>query len=337
MSVTPAGTVHSAHYQRFRTRPRTSRWVWVAMVERGVRLALKDHRNLILLMAAPGFIFGAVVIFYVLSLLEQLAGTRDAQGIYNFVKIFLRVDISGVAKLSDYRLPLWEGVFVLMTRLQLFYLLIVISRLGPGLIADDLKTNALPIYFARPITPMTYLLGKWLTIGVFIALCMLVPNMLALGGGILVAGTPGTWVQTFGLAGNLTLIGLGVMLIGGLLILALSSLTADKRFVVVAWIAIALLPEIIQQILFEELEGASTTRFLGSLSLNNNIMLLTNWVFDLRSAWQATGLPREAYEAALGRAVEPLYPALVLLAVTLTAGAIAYRRVVRFSQSAANL
>lgn len=66
-------------------------------------------------------------------------------------------------------------------------------------------------------------------------------------------------------------------------------------------------------------------------------MLLTNWLFDLRSALHATGLPPQAYEAALGRAVEPLYPALVLLTVTVAAGALAYRRVVRFSQSAANV
>jgi hypothetical protein len=122
-----------------------------------------------------------------------------------------------------------------------------------------------------------------------------------------------------------------------LLILAISSLTADKRFVIVGWLAIALLPQITQKILFEQLPPASTTRFLGSLSPSNDIVLLTNWLFDLRSAWQASGLPHQAYAAALGPNVEPLYPAIVLLAVTAAAGAIAYRRVVRFSRSAANV
>jgi ABC-type transport system involved in multi-copper enzyme maturation permease subunit len=219
----------------------------------------------------------------------------------------------------------------------MFYLLIVIGQLGAGLISSDLKTNALPIYFARPITPLSYLLGKWLTIGVFIALAVLIPNLAGLAAGILVVGNPGTWWQTLELAGNLTVIGVGVMLVGGLFILALSSLTADKRLVIVGWLAIALLPHITQQILYEQLEPATTAGLLGSLSLCNDVLIMATWLLNLRPAWEATGLPSHAYEAALGPPVQPLYPALVLLVLTALAAAICYRRVVRFSRSAANV
>jgi hypothetical protein len=337
VAPTPTGIVHSTRYRRRHNPLRPARWTWLAMVIHGARLALRQKRNIALLLPSLGLVLAAAAIFYVLSLLEELVGTADAQGITRFVQVILRVDLSQVARISAYRLQLWQTVFILMIKLQLFYLLIVVGQLGSGLIAGDLKSNALPIYFARPITPLTYLLGKWLTIGLFIALAMLLPNLAALGTGILLAGEPGTWQQTLGLAWHLTLTGVGVMFVGGLLILAISSLTADKRFVIVGWLALALLPHITQGILYEQMDPQDTTRFLGSLSLSYDVQILAAWLFDLRQTWESTGLPPQAYGAALGPAVKPLYPALVLLGVTGLAALVCYRRVVRFSQAAANV
>jgi hypothetical protein len=336
-AAAPTATVHSTHYHRHPGRLRAGRWAWIAIVVQGVRLALKDMRNVLLVLLGLGLIIAAGAIFYTLSLLEELIGTQEAHGIYRFMQVFLQIDLRDITRISDYRLPIWQSVFVLMVKVQLFYLLIVIGQLGAGLISADLKTNALPIYFARPITPLSYLLGKWLTIGVFIALAMLVPNLAGLAAGILVVGAPGTWWQTLGLAANLTIIGVGTMVVGGLFILTLSSLTADKRLVIVGWLALALLPHITQQILYNHLQPATTAGFLGSLSLSNDVLILTTWLLDLRRAWEATGLPLKAYEAALGPPVQPLYPALVLLTLTTLAAAICYRRVIRFSRSAANV
>jgi hypothetical protein len=333
----PAGTIHSARYQRRRGPLRAASWTWPAMVVHGVRLAFKERRTLLLMMPSLGFVVAAASVFYVLALLERLVGTDEARGIQRFVQTLMRVDLSQVTRIGEYRLQLWAGVFIVMIKVQSFYLLIVIGQVGPGLIANDLKTNALPIYFARPITPLTYLLGKWLTIAVFIALAMLLPNLLALATGILFAGPPGSWSQTLGLAWHLALVGVGVMIVGGLLILAVSSLTADKRLVIVGWLALALLPHIAQQALYEQMDPERTERLLGSLSLSDDVVILTTWLFDLRQAWQATGLPSQAYSAALGPTVEPLYPALVLLGAAALAATVCYRRVVRFSQAAANV
>lgn len=303
----------------------------------GIRQRLKDTRNIIMLLMSLGFVIGGCTVFYVLSLLEELVGTRQAAGFYDFVRYFLRVDVSGVAKLGDFRDVLWRSVFLLLVKVQLFYLLILVARLGPGLIADDLKSNALPIYFARPITPLTYLAGKWLTIGTFIAIGMLIPNLLALLGGILITGGLQPAGQSLALACDLVIAGLGMMVLGGVLILAISSLTADKRYVVVGWLAVVLLPHVAQGIIHDQMSAEATMGLLGSISLGSNAIVLSEWLFDLRSAWAATPLPAEAYQAALSRPVEPVYPALVLLFVTLGAGLVCYRRVVRFSQAAANV
>lgn len=330
-------TVHSARYRRCERRTSRARWVALPIVVHGVRAALKDPRNVLLAFSSLSLVLAAAVIFYVLSLFEDLIGTRDAQGLYRLLQLLLRVDLSDVARTGAARLPLWQSLFLLMIKVEFFYLLFVIGQFGAGLIANDLKTKALPIYFARPITPLTYLLGKWLTIAGFIAMTTLVPNLLALLAGILMAGAPGSWEETARLAGCLAANGVGVMIVGGLAILALSSLSADKRFVIVGWLALALLPHITQQALYEHLDPQLTTGFLGSLSLSGDITILTAWLFNLPQTWQATGLSPQAYGAALGPTVQPLYPALVLLGTTALAAIICYRQVVRFSRAAANV
>jgi hypothetical protein len=331
------GIVHANHYQRWDGRLRSARWVWLAIAANGVKLRLKDPRIMVLVLSSAAFVVIAWLIFYVLSLAEALVGTPEAQTRHLLVRAVLSVDISDAGSIAGLRLPLWQSVFILLTRLELLYLIVVVGWLGPGLIADDLRSNALPIYFARPITPFTYLLGKWLSIVAFIAVGCLIPNLLALAGGLLIAGGLATWGQTLGLVFDLMVSGFGVMLVGGLLILALSSLTPDKRFVIVAWLAILLLPEVARWILDAQLADGEPAGILSSLSLGNNIVVLTTWLFDLRGSWAATSLNPGAYAAALGRPIAPLYPALVMLSVTSLAAIVTYYRVLRFSKAAANL
>jgi len=335
--VSDAGTIHSQRYQRWSGKRRLGRWTWAAMLISGLKLRIRDARNVVLLIPSAGLMIAAATFFYILMLLEQLAGSPRAQGLYDFVFNFLRVDVSSVGSLAAFRSVLWRSVFSFMMKIELFYLLILIARLGPSLIADDLKARALPIYFARPITPLTYLWGKWLTIAVFIALGMLVPNLLALFFGTLLTGGLPTWAETLGLALKLGVVGLAAALVGGLLILALSSLTSDKRFVAVGWLAVMLLPALAQRIVNKTLSEDVTNTWLGSLSLPGNLTILMDRLLDLRAGWESSGLPAEAFQAALGRPVDPMYPLIVLSVVTLCAGLLCYRRVLRFCRAAANL
>ena len=80
-----------------------------------------------------------------------------------------------------------------------------------------------------------------------------------------------------------------------------------------------------------------TNGFLGSVSLDGDVMILTEWLMDIRRLWDATPLPPEAFGRTMASHVEPFYPAVVLLVVTAASVLICYRRVVRFSRSAANV
>jgi ABC-type transport system involved in multi-copper enzyme maturation permease subunit len=283
------------------------------------------------------FPVGSCVLFYMLAQLESLADTPDAAGMYEFIKVFLRVDLSGVSRLAEHREVLWRSVFLFTFKAELFWVFVVIVRAGPGLIADDLKSRALPIYFARPVTPLTYLAGKWMVVACYIGLVVLVPNLLALILGTLVTGGLQTFGQTLGLGWDLVVTGIGVMVFGGAVILALSSLSSDRRYVTVGWVAVCLLPLLAQAILFDVLPEDATRGWLGSVSLFRDITVMADWVFGIREAWESTPLPREVFDKALGRPISLFYPASVLLAFMIGSFCICYRRVLRFSRSAASV
>ena len=279
----------------------------------------------------------AVGVFYVTSLLESVVGTEEARGMYDFLNALLHIDIRGISQLAEFRDVLWRSTFLMMTRFQMIWVLIVVARVGAGVIANDLKARALPIYFAKPVTPATYLLGKGAVVASFVALVTLVPSLAAFVLGIALTGGPGTWAQVFTLAVDLTASGALVCVVSAAVILALSSITSDQRYVTVGWVAICLLPAFAQAIISESLPADSRMGWLGCISLRDDIVIVIEYLLRIRQGLAATSLPAERFAEALGSPVDPAKAALVLGALTAAAIVFSWRRVVRFSRTAATV
>lgn len=49
---------------------------------------------------------------------------------------------------------------------------------GSGLVADDLRTRALPLYLVRPLGPVDYFLGKWLVVPASLLVHVLLPGVM---------------------------------------------------------------------------------------------------------------------------------------------------------------
>ncbi|MDO8632748.1 MAG: hypothetical protein Q7R41_19880, partial [Phycisphaerales bacterium] len=202
-----ASSDRAHQYQRWQGTLGKAHWTWPAIVVNGVTSALKHAKTRTMLLTSGLPVLAAVGVFYVISLLESVVGTDQAKGLYDFLGVFLRIDISGVTRLAEFRDVLWRSTFLMITKLQMFWVLIVVARVGAGLIANDLKARALPIYFSKPVTPATYLLGKWTVVASFVAVVVLAPNLIALAVGTLFTGGPGPIGQLFNLAGDLLLAG----------------------------------------------------------------------------------------------------------------------------------
>ena len=334
-------------YTRWAGKPRHARWTWLAIVQSGLKLANKDAQTRFLLLSGLTFVAGICGLFYALDMLELYIGQPSSststdiagliQSTLRFVQFALGLDLSGIQRLGELRPIIWRAVFMLAVNVQLFWVAMSISRIGPALIADDIKARALPIYFAKPVNPLTYLLGKWLVVATYIGLLTLLPNLLALGFAVLLTGGLATAGATLSLALQLVVAGFGVMVLMGMAMLAISSLSADKRYVTVGWFAICILPVIAQKILNQNLPDARTLGWLGSISLREDVRVLTERLFGLREALEQSGLAQEKFAEGLLNPVEPMYPAIVLGGLVVVSFLVCYRRVVKFSRSAASV
>jgi ABC-2 type transport system permease protein len=128
---------------------------------------------------------------------------------------------------------------------------------GSGLIADDIRANALQLYLSRPITRAQYIAGKAAILMAALAAVTFVPAMLLF---LLVPAFAGN--MTF-LRGNLLLIpsisaySVVQITLSAFLILALSSLSKSRWFVAILYAGLAFFTHAVFGVLGAAVEGSA--------------------------------------------------------------------------------
>jgi ABC-2 type transport system permease protein len=102
---------------------------------------------------------------------------------------------------------------------------------GAGLIANDLRANALQIYLSKPMGRAEYIAGKFAILAVFLLLVTFLPAMMLLAVQIVLAGSVKFVVDNLFLLPAITVYTFIETVIAALIMLALSSLTKSSRFV----------------------------------------------------------------------------------------------------------
>lgn len=190
---------------------------------------------------------------------------------------------------------------------QRFFTFIIAIYAGAGLIADDLKANALQIYLSKPITRRDYMIGKLGVLVFFLALPTLVPGLLLFILAVIFESNATFLQENFWVLGSITGYSLAIIFTNALVVLALSSLTRSKRFAGINFAAIFFFSEI----LYGVLSGIFHSRRMVWVSLWDNIRLVGDFFFGLT--------PREQ---------SPTWLSALILAATIFAGAvIVHRRV----------
>ncbi|MFT7617863.1 MAG: ABC-2 type transport system permease protein [Planctomycetota bacterium] len=249
--------VHDLGYERWDGSLQGRRLRWVPMVGYHVSLILKRKFIWLLLLASliPALVFSAAI--YITSdsaregtgmeqamsavpagqdrlspvdlMLSQFLADRTPQGEDEEPKAPLTME-------EKYWLITTHGLFFLLLWPQSFIVMFVASAVGAGLIAQDIRSNALEIYLTKPITPLDYILGKLSVVSVFILFTTFLPAMIVFG----VAAA--SWQGFFGVAWPVIPLLFGVCLIAsvvnGIVILGLSSLAKSARYATVIWFAI---------------------------------------------------------------------------------------------------
>src|SRR5205807_352747 len=161
-------------------------------------------------------------------LLEQ-----QSESVLSFLSRLLPEQV--IAQPQEYRAAIWTIAYSFFFKAELAAALFLVMIVGPALISRDLRFNALPLYFSRPLRRIDYFMGKLGTIGFFLFLVTVVPAVIAWIFGVLFSMDLTVIADTFRLLLALIVHGVVVTASAGLLMLALSSLTRKTGYVVVIW------------------------------------------------------------------------------------------------------
>src|SRR5262249_39519059 len=120
-------------------------WRWLAIARHGVRVQLKNRILRILLILAWLPALTLVVAVALWGLVEQ-----KSAGVMGLVGNILPAEMLLDAK--AYRTTFWTLAYSIFFKVEMYLIMLAVVVAGPGLISRDLRFNALPLYFSRPLT-----------------------------------------------------------------------------------------------------------------------------------------------------------------------------------------
>ena len=159
---------------------------------------------------------------------------------------------------------------------------------GSGLIATDLKNNALSLYLSKPISWIDYLIGKFAVIGILLGFLTVVPGLLLFLEQALLADVS-FLKEYYWLPFSITAYSVLLILSVSLLMLVFSSLTSNPRYAIIGFCAVWFGTPIIQQFLRMGLRSSKTAvvsiwanyDILGSVLFDGSHNYAVHWVWSL--------------------------------------------------------
>ncbi len=163
-------STHTEIYRPFVGKLARGGWRWGPLAQSTLRNAFKRKLPL-LLFAAPAIatiIFSFVV--YAKFMLE--AGQNPVPGTPDGAS-----PLSAMGGMAGSLIEV-RGQIVGFHMAMDFFVLLIVAWFGSGLIAEDVRRKAHLLYFARPLTRLDYLLGKWLPLALLGSLATLAPGLV---------------------------------------------------------------------------------------------------------------------------------------------------------------
>jgi ABC-2 type transport system permease protein len=219
-------------------------WRWLAITRHGVRVAMTGRLLRLVLLAAW---LPAIILVFALCLWGLLERSSDL--ITSFAPLLGFLDPAILAGPRPYRVEIWTLSYSYFLATQLRFAMILILLVGPTLISQDLRYNALPLYFSRPLRRSDYFFGKLGVIVALLAMVTIVPSLVAYVFGLLFSLDITIVRDTFRILLASIAYGLVIAFSAGFLMLALSSLSRNSRYVALFWLGIWIVSSTVSGIL----------------------------------------------------------------------------------------
>jgi hypothetical protein len=201
---------------------------WLAVTRHGVRATLRGRWVKLMLISAWLPAIMLVTALAVWGLLEQ-----RAESVLSFLSRMLPADV--IAKPQEFRSAVWTIAYSIFYKCELAAAIFLVLVVGPSLVSKDLRFNAFPLYFSRPIRRIDYFVGKLGVIGFFLMAIAILPGLAAYLLGLAFSLDLAVIRDTHRLLWGGVLYGLVITVSAGTLMLALSSLSRRSIYVGLAW------------------------------------------------------------------------------------------------------
>lgn len=219
-------------------------WRWLAVTRQGIKITMRNRFLRYVLFAAWVPALALVTILSAWGLLERKSSMVSA-----FIQFMRFMNPGVVADPRYYRVEIWRLSYGYFLHFELFFSMILILLVGPSLISQDLRVNALPLYFSRPLRRFDYFLGKLGVIVAFMGMVLIVPAVVAYIFGLLFSLDISVIPDTFGILLEVVAYGLMIALSAGTLILALSALSRNSRYVALMWLGLWFVSSVVGSVL----------------------------------------------------------------------------------------
>jgi ABC-2 type transport system permease protein len=210
-------------------------WRWLTIALHGVRVQFKSRwaRAILIVSLGPALCLAGFMIAWSLVIKEANRGLIESMG-------FLPDAIKQAPQ--NFRLSIWTRAFEWFFQAQLWIFMVLVLFVGPNLISGDLRFNSLPLYFSRPLRRLDYFIGKLGVIGFFLAAVAIVPVVLAFLLSLCFTLDTAVMADTARLLLGSIVYGLVVTLSAGTLMLAISALSRNSRYVQLIWVGVWIVP-----------------------------------------------------------------------------------------------
>ena len=222
-------------------------WRWLAVTRHGVRIGFQGRFLKLFLLLGLLPAVGLVVAISVWGLIE-----RNTSFVSPIVTLLVSMNLLSPQVAADprhYRVEVWTMCYSFFHSMELTLSMVLVLLVGPELISQDLRFNALPLYLSRPLRRIDYLAGKLGVIATFLGLVIIGPSLFAYALGMLFSLDLTIIRDTYRLLFASVAYGLVIILSSGMLILALSSLSRNSRYVALFWLAVWIISAVVGIIL----------------------------------------------------------------------------------------
>jgi ABC-2 type transport system permease protein len=249
---------------------------WLTVARQGVRAQLKNRWVWFVILAAwlPALILSGFLVLW--GLFEQKSSLLTPiffffQGLPEELKAGPR----------GFRTEFWTIAFNQFFDVELFFSMLLVLLVGPDLISQDLRFNAIPLYLSRPVRRIDYFAGKLGVIAFFLSAVTIVPILLAFALGYGFSLDPMIVRDTWRIL--VASLAFGAIIVGsaGTLMLAISSLSRNSRYVGAMWVGIWVVSGVASGVLNQTIRQD----WCPLISYTGNLNRVREALIDSETAW----------------------------------------------------